>query len=449
MNITQFLRILKARSKIILITFFITVGTTVAISLIMPKSYTATTSLVLNYKGVDPVTGSAMAPQLMPGYIATQTDIITSRNVAIKVVKALKLTEDPGVQQSFKDSNGTGDINEWLADLLLEKLDVKPSLESSVVDVSFTASDPESAAAIANEFASAYQQTNIQLKTEPSQKAADFLDTQAKTLHAKLEAAQTKLASFQQEKGITSATGNLDVETGRLNDLSSQLVMAQSQSDVTANPVVQNLKIDITNAKTKLSDLSQSMGANHPQYLAAQATLRKLEAQLADETNKSSSNVDGTARMYRQRVGEIASAVATQKNRVLELNRYRTELTLLQQDVDNAQRALDATSLRLTQTRLEGNANQTDIAILNPATPPQKPTSPKLLINILLSIFLGGMLGVGFGLIAEMNDRRVRSSRDISELLEVPVFAIIQSPNTPKSRKLLGGNISRRLLKNA
>jgi chain length determinant protein EpsF len=447
MNISHFLRILKARSKIILITFFITVATTVAISLIMPKSYTATTSLVLNYKGVDPVTGNAMAPQLMPGYIATQTDIITSRNVAIKVVKALKLTENPEVQQSFKDSNTTGDINEWLADLLLEKLDVKPSLESSVIDLNYTASDPEFAAAIANAFASAYQQTNIQLKTEPSQKAAAFLDTQAKTLRANLEAAQAKLASFQQEKGITNATGNLDVETGRLNDLSSQLVIAQSQSDVTANPVVQNLKNDITNAKSKLSDLSQSVGANHPQYLAAQATIRKLEAQLADETNKTSGSADGAARLYRQRVGEIASAVAAQKKRVLELNRYRTELTLLQQDVDNAQRALDATNLRLTQTRLEGNANQTDIAILNPATPPQKPTSPKLLVNILLSIFLGGMLGIGFGLIAEMNDRRVRSSSDISELLEVPVFAIIQSTSTQKSRKLLGGSTPR-LLKN-
>jgi chain length determinant protein EpsF len=447
MNISHFLRILKARSKIILITFFITVATTVAISLIMPKSYTATTSLVLNYKGVDPVTGNAMAPQLMPGYIATQTDIITSRNVAIKVVKALKLTENPEVQQSFKDSNTTGDINEWLADLLLEKLDVKPSLESSVIDLNYTASDPEFAAAIANAFASAYQQTNIQLKTEPSQKAAEFLDTQAKTLRANLEAAQAKLASFQQEKGITNATGNLDVETGRLNDLSSQLVIAQSQSDVTANPVVQNLKNDITNAKSKLSDLSQSVGANHPQYLAAQATIRKLEAQLADETNKTSGSADGAARLYRQRVGEIASAVAAQKKRVLELNRYRTELTLLQQDVDNAQRALDATNLRLTQTRLEGNANQTDIAILNPATPPQKPTSPKLLVNILLSIFLGGMLGIGFGLIAEMNDRRVRSSSDISELLEVPVFAIIQSTSTQKSRKLLGGSTPR-LLKN-
>jgi uncharacterized protein involved in exopolysaccharide biosynthesis len=59
MNLTQFLLILKARSKIILITFAITVFTTLVVSLLLPKSYTATTSLVLNYKGMDPVTGLA------------------------------------------------------------------------------------------------------------------------------------------------------------------------------------------------------------------------------------------------------------------------------------------------------------------------------------------------------------------------------------------------------
>jgi uncharacterized protein involved in exopolysaccharide biosynthesis len=89
MNFTQLLLILKARSKIILIAFGLTVLTTLIVSLLLPKSYTATTSLVLNYKGMDPVTGLALPAQLMPGYMATQVDIITSRNVAIKVVDQL------------------------------------------------------------------------------------------------------------------------------------------------------------------------------------------------------------------------------------------------------------------------------------------------------------------------------------------------------------------------
>jgi chain length determinant protein EpsF len=362
----------------------------------------------------------------MPGYIATQTDIITSRNVALKVVDQLKLANDVSTQEQFREStHGKGNIREWLADQLLQGLDVQPSRESSVIELSFTSTDSAFAADMANAFANAYQQTNLQLKIEPAQKAAEFLGTQTKSLRTNLEAAQTKLSKYQQEKGLTSATGSLDVESTRLNELSSQLAIAQSQSDISTNPVVQNLKIAIASAQSKLSELSQHVGVNHPQYKAAWAELEKLKSQLLEETSKTA-NSNGAAYMYKQHIADIGAALNAQKNRVLELNRSKSELSVLQQDVDNAQRALDATSQRFTQTTLEGNVNQTDVAILNPATIPLKATSPKILINTLISIILGGMLGISFGLLAEMMDRRVRNRDDISDLLEIPVLAIIQ-----------------------
>ena len=445
MNFTQFLLILKARSKIILVAFGVTVMTTLVVSLLLPKSYTATTSLVLNYKGLDPVTGMSLPAQLMPGYMATQVDIITSRKVGIKVVEQLKFSENPAAQAQFNEATeGKGDIKDWFADQLLKKLDVKPSRESSVIEISFSGSDPEFAAAIANTFAEAYQQISIQLKVEPAQKAAEFLGGQNKTLRINLESAQTRLTKYKQEKGLTSESSNLDVESARLNDLSSQLVMAQSQSfdatsrqqsargngdaspDVAANPVVQNLKMQISLAESKFSELTQRVGASHPQYQSAQAELNKLKSQLQEAASSASSSVSGSARISRQREAELRAALAAQKARVLELNLSRGELSVLERDVDSAQRALDAASQRFTQTTLEGNVNQTDIAVLNPAIAPQKPASPKVMLNTLLSIFLGTMLGVGFGLLAEMLDRRVRSRDDISELLEVPVFAILQ-----------------------
>ena len=96
--------------------------------------------------------------------------------------------------------------------------------------MSFEGSDPDFAAAVANSFANAYIQTSLQLKVEPAQKAAAFLDEQTKALRDNLETAQNKMSKYQQEKGITGGMGSLDVETARLNDLSSQLVMVQSQA---------------------------------------------------------------------------------------------------------------------------------------------------------------------------------------------------------------------------
>lgn len=467
MNFTQFLLILKARFWIILITFCLIVIATVTVNLLLPKSYTATTSLVLNYKGMDPVTGVVLPAQLMPGYMATQIDIITSRNVAIKVVDQLKFTESAAARSQYQAAtNGKGDIHAWFADRLLKGLEVKPSRESSVLEISFSGADPDFVSAVANAFANAYIDTSLQLKVEPAQKAANFLGEQTKALRANLETAQAKISKYQQEKGLTNIIGNLDVENTRLNELSTQLVIAQSQAyeaasrqqsasgnataspDVSANMVVQNMKVNISHAESKLSELSQRVGVNHPQYQAAKAELNKLRGLLQQESHNVGTSVAGTARIYQQREAELRAALAEQKSRVLKLNLLRDELSVLQRDVENAQRAMDAASQRFTLATIEGNANQTDVAVLNPATAPQGPASPKIMLNVLLSIFLGAVMGFFFALLTEMIDRRVRSRDDLSELLEVPVFAIIGGKPPKKSDKLLK-QVSRRLLKAA
>ena len=97
MNFSQFLLILRARQRVIWITLVIVVAATLAISLLLPKTYKGTASVLLNYKGVDTVTGLAMPGQLMAGYMATQIDIISSKNVALHVVDSLKLAQNPAV----------------------------------------------------------------------------------------------------------------------------------------------------------------------------------------------------------------------------------------------------------------------------------------------------------------------------------------------------------------
>ncbi len=467
MNLTQFLLILKARAKIVLAVIGLVVLATLVINLLLPKIYKATTSLVLNYKGVDPVTGLSVPAQLMPGYMATQIDIITSRNVALKVVEQLKFAENRSAQKQFTDATGgKGDIRTWFADKLLGGLEAKPSRESSVIEISFSGTDPEFAAALANAFAEAYQQTNIQLKAEPSQRASEFLGEKTKALRANLEEANARMSIYQQEKGLTSVMGNLDVESARLNELSSQLVAAQSQNfdsasrqqrtrgngdespDLAANPIVQNLKIAITQAESKFSEMSQRLGSSHPQYQSAEAELNKLKSQLQEQTRKATTSIGGTARISQQMESELRASVIAQKARVLELNRSRDELSVLQRDVENAQRAVDLASQRFTQTAIEGSVNQADIAVLNPAVAPQNRASPRILFNLILAGFLGTILGVAAGLLAEMRDRRVRSREDISELLEIPVLAVIKSKKPKKTAKELFG-LSRSFLKAA
>ena len=446
MNFSQFLLILKARRMILLVTLSLVVISTLVLNLITPKSYQAVTSIALNSRGIDPVTGFSLPAYTMSGYVSTQLEIITSEKVAVKVVENLKLTENKSAIDKFKAvTNGKGEIKSWMANLLLKNLDARQSRDSGIIDITYSGVDPEFAATMANAFAEAYVETTIQLKVEPAQKAAQVLGLENEVLRSNIEKAQARLAEYQQQKGLTSVAGSMDVESARLNDLSSQLVAAQNQAyearsrqaqtagtgdespDLAANPMVQNLKMDIARAESKLSELSQRIGPNHPQYQQAMAEITKLKSQLQEAKAKARSAIGGTQSIYQQREAEIRTALAAQKARVLELNLTRDQLTVLQRDLENAQRAMDTASQRLNQTTLEGGANQSDIAIINPAKAQLSPVSPRVKSNIFMGFFLGAFLGIFISLLAEKLDRRIRCRDDVTELLEMPVLALINS----------------------
>lgn len=453
MNFSQFLLILKARRKIVLVTLLATVVVTVVVSALLPKTYKATSSVVLNYKGVDPVTGLAAPGALMPGYIATQVDIITSKNVALRVIDQLKLAQNPDVIAQFRDdTGGKGTVRDWLAELLLKKVDAVPSRESNVVEISFKGGDPQFAAAVANAFADEYQKLTVQLKVDPSKKAASYFNDQTRQMRDALEAAQSRLSKYQQDNGIVSLDGRLDVENNRLNDLSAQLVVAQAQQmeassrqrmavgkagdapDVANSPLIQNLRASVAAAESKVAEIGQRLGQNHPQYQAARAEAAQMRANLNAQIQSTANSVGNNAQVLAQREGALRTALAEQKARVLELNRTRDELNVLQKDVESAQRAFDATTMRLSQTRMEGQAEQSEIAILNPAVPPIDPSSPRMLLNTVLAVVMGSVLGMTFGLVAEFLDRRVRSTSDLTSV-DVPVLGNISwMPPRPRSR---------------
>ena len=458
MSLTNLFLILKARIKIVVFIFVVTVLTAFVASMMMPKYYKASTQVVVNYRGNDSVTGNSNQSLMTSSYLATQVDIIKNRSVALSVVDALQLVDNDAMKKDFYEvTKGRGDIRQWIAGRLISRLEVSPLRESSVMEITFSGKDPQQVAEIADAFAEAYLDRTLRLKIEPVKKAANFFNQQMTTLRDSLEKAQSKLSQYQQTHGITSTDQRLDIETAKLNELSSQLVAAQASAieansrygnsrkdagnspDVAQNPVIQNLRVEVARASAKVADLSERLGSNHPEYEAAAAELKNVQSQLYTEIARANNNIKGSAIIQQQRVEELRSALAKQKLAVLALNRQRDEMAVLQEDVETAQKALDAVTQRFTQTSIEAQSNQNDIAILSAAQVPGSPYTPRIMLNMLLAIFVGGVLGLGFGLIAEMLDRRVRSSDDIAELLKVPVVALVNKRPAVTGMKMLPG----------
>ncbi len=442
MTLQQFLLILRARYKIALLVFVLTVATTATVSLLMQKQYTASAAVLVDVKSPDPVTGQLLAGMMAPGYMATQIDIINSDRVARQVITTLGMDRSPAIQSQWQEATqGKGQLADWLANLLQKSLEVKPSRESNVININYTGADPEFAAAVANGFAKAYIDVNLDLRLAPARQFAAFFEEQTKAAREKLEQAQSALSTYQQANGITSADERLDFETAKLNETSSQLTGVQGQTtdsqskrnsgkadtvaEVMQNPLVNNLKAEVARLEAKLTESNVNLGKNHPQTQRTEAELATLRTQLEAEIRKVTSSIETSYQVGKQREVQLKGALANQKARVLMLNKQRDELNVLRRDIETAQRAYEVVAQRASQTNVESQATQTNIAMLNPASPPADPSKPRVFLNILVSIFLGTMLGVGLALALELLNRRVRSADDLTEALGIPLLGSI------------------------
>lgn len=449
MTFGQFLAILRARWVVALAVLAATVVLTLVVSLVLPKQYRAVASVVVDFKP-DPVSAVMFGGMASPAFMATQVDIIQSERVAQRVVRNLRLVENPQIRQQWQDeANGQGSIETWLAGVFQRQMDVVPSRESSVIAVSYKAPDPRFAAALANAFVQAYIDTSLELRVDPARQYSSFFETRSKDARDALERAQSRVSAFQKEKGIIASDERLDVENARLNELSSQLTALQAISaesasrqaqaqgaqadrlqEVLNNANVSGLKADITRSEARLRELTTRLGDNHPQVVETRAVLAELRSRLEQETRRVSGGVGVANTINRQREGEIRASLAAQRDKVLKMKAVRDEGMVLMRDVENAQRAYDAVQQRLTQTSLESQTTQSNAHVLTQATAPIEPASPRVFLNTLIALFVGTLMAVAVALLLELRDRRVRSLDDVAAALDLPVIGVMPKPGS-------------------
>ncbi len=452
MSPSQLLIIFKARWRIMLAVFLGVVLTVLAGCLLLPKKYTASASVLVDVKSPDPIAGMVFPAMMTPGYMATQMDLIQSERVARGAVRALRLTENTTMREQWQETTkGVGSFEAWLASLLQAGLDVRPSRESSVISLFYEAVDPNFAAAIANAFVQSYINTTLELRVEPARQYGALFESQAKLARDRLETAQNRLSAYQQEKGIIATDERLDVENARLNELSSQLVAIQalsaeansrkaksssSSQEVLNNPVVSTLKADMSRQEARLKELNSRLGSAHPQVIEAQASIAELRDRIAAEASRVSTSVAINSAVSQQREAQVREALEQQREKVLKMKEQRDEASVLLRDVESAQRTYENINARLSQVAIEGQSNQTNVSVIKQAMPPTQPSSPRIMVNMVLAVLAGGMLAVIIGLTLEIRDRRLRTDFDVTELLELPVLGSIPSRTKPEPRAL-------------
>jgi chain length determinant protein EpsF len=452
MGLAQVLRILRGRAALFVTILIGVVGAVAVVSLLAPKKYVAELALVADIKGDDSITNGALAPSLVPTYLATQMEIIRSRNVALKVIDKMHL---PNTEESV--------------DELLRSLDAKTTRNSNIIRISYESTDPEIAAAVANAFAAAYVETSLELQVDPARRRASWFEQQVQQLRDELVAAQQRLAKYQSDHGVLGVDdARLDVENARMQEISNHLVTVQaamvdadtrraqvaksdqldSMPDLQKSPLLQNLKSDLARAEAKLADLGERYDLNHPQYRSALAEVTALRNKVNSEIGVVRGSLVQNAAIAKRQVEETQAQLEEQKDRIIALKRQRDELTVLNRDVESAKQAYDAALQQTNQTRLESRVDRTNVAVLNPATPPVNPSSPRVLLNLVVALFAGTALATGLILMLEVCSRRVRSATDFMIFDDLPVLAELPPLSSATlRRKQRLPNPSRRAIK--
>jgi chain length determinant protein EpsF len=448
MSASQFFTILHARWKLVALIFLAIVGTVVGVSLLLPKQYSANASVMIDVKSPDPIAGIIVPGMMSPTYMATQVDIIASDRVAQGVVRALKLQDNTAMRAQWQEATGgAGSYQAWLGELLQKNLSVKPARESNVINVSFSAVEPKFAAALANAFVQSYIDTTVELRVAPARQYAGFFDERASALRAELDEAQGRLSAYQKANGVTAADERLDIETARLNELSSQLVALQAVSaestsrknqavesaetlqDVINNPVVAGLKSDLLRQQARLEEIGARLGSAHPQVRELTANIAELQSKLDQEMRRVGRSVGVTNTINRSREAQVRGALEAQRARVLRLKEVRDGMNVLVRDVENAQRAYDTVRSRAAQSTLESQSTQTNVFMLSPAVEPTTPSSPRLLLNTVLGAAVALLLAAAAALLLEMADARVRSAQDLEASVSVPLLGVLDAPH--------------------
>lgn len=451
MTLSQFFSILAARWKVMLIVLVACVSGTALVNFLLPKSYTSTVAVLVDVKSPDPIAGMIFPGMNSPSYMATQVDVIQSDRVSQQVVRTLKLNDNAAMREQWRESTkGAGNFDLWLAELLRKSLDVKPSRDSNVITINYKSPDAKYASALANAYAQAYIDVSLELRVDPAKQYGKFFEARSKQMREKVEQARAKLTAFQREKGIVGADERLDVENARLNELSSQYVALQAVSAETAsrqtqarksadqlqetlnNSLISNLRIELSRQDSRFKELGERLGESHPTMVEIKASIAELNTRIRAETSRVSGGATVSNSINQARLEQLKGSLEAQRLKVFKFKESRDELAVLAADVDSAQRAFDGVNARANQTELESRSTQTNLYVLNPASEPTQPSSPRTTLNLLLSLFVGTLLGVGVALLKELFDRRVRSAAELVQVLEIPLLGVLARKSSGK-----------------
>jgi capsular exopolysaccharide synthesis family protein len=476
-------RILVRRRAVVATSLCAVVALTAIFTLLATPHYRATATLQIERHGPDILTFKDVLNVDPAGYAdfyQTQYKILQSRAVLRLAAERIDLTHRP--EYSAREQPPVARMRHALSSWLFPKERAKPTAEdeldeavaflatglsidpvrkSYLVRIAFTDREPALAAEIANTIAEAYQQFTLEARYTTTAQASEFLTKQVAQLQAEITAKERRLQEYGAQKEILAAQDDTqDISAQALAELNAEFVSASARlalaearheavratppevlPEVVDHPLIRTLRQQYADLERAQGQMAERFQPDWPARRQLEEELRQARERLEVERHQVAEQVRSAAesdfRKTRAEMENLRRRVDEQKLEVRRVNADAIDYASVQTEIETMRSFLTELVNRQSQTELSDrlrDIHASNVRLVDRAEIPERPVSPRKALNLLLSVVVGLLVGVGAALLLDHVDNTVKSEQDVQRLSGLPVLG-----HVPVLRPQAGG----------
>jgi uncharacterized protein involved in exopolysaccharide biosynthesis/Mrp family chromosome partitioning ATPase len=404
--------------------------------------------------------------------IATQVQVIQSRDIARQVIRELKLGERPefdpvlnGVSriEAFLGGLGFGrdrlkmTPEERVMEIFYERLTVTAVERSRVITIEFLSESPELAEKVVNAIVDSYMKMQQQAKVDQTRSASAYLANEIKQLRKTVQEADAKVEDFRAKANLYIGNNDQSLNTQQLGELTTQLATARSQKadlDARSKLIRDMLKggkpvesADIVNSdllkrlveqrvllRAQLAEQASTLLERHPRIQELNAQINALDTQMRGELERLVTSIENDARIAAARIEQTNDAMTRIKKQISGASPQDVQLRALEREAKSQRDLLESYLARYREAAARENidAAPAEVRVISRATVSNVPAFPKKLPILIVTTLAALFLAAAFVLSAEIMRQGVPTRARVRFVPAEPaVPAEPLSPATP------------------
>ncbi|MCJ2180444.1 GumC family protein [Novosphingobium album (ex Hu et al. 2023)] len=470
-NLPQVLSILDRRKWLVATVVSAVFLLGLIVTLLMTPQYKSTSILEIrredgnftNVQGVD-----ATAPNVVnPEFYATQEGLLTSVTLAEAVAADNRLQDNAAFFEMFKSNKasdwfendhlvvGASTREERLRearDILLNNVSVSIEDLSSLATISFTSPDPKFSKKIVDAWATHFIKATLDRRYAATAYARKFLEDRLGQLRNRTDLAERQLVDYAARQGIVSlpsdngsqgisgsgperslVTEDLVSLNKELSTATAERIEAQSRlksrdaavQEALSNSAISEMRAQRAQLTSQYADMLQRFDPAYPPARSLKAKIASLDKSIAQENARVQVTLENTYHAAEKREAALQEQVDSLKSKLFDLRRRSTQYNILMREADTNRQLYDALLQRYKEIGVAGGVGINNIAVVDPGDVPEKPSQPKLLINLAISLIAGGAIGLGLAFILEMFEDTLSDPAEVVELLHIPLIGVV------------------------